>query len=101
MPNVKRVLEFCSAACAAGAAILWYLSARVKVPHEFPITVTSAHTMLEQVIGANVTSTGSSEQLDDLARAVIKQSRLSGWAAGFAAVSAAFQVTAWFVPEGF
>jgi hypothetical protein len=47
--------------------------------------------MAEQIIGAPVISEGSSEELDNLGRSLIKQSRLSASAAAMARCSAALQ----------
>jgi phosphate/sulfate permease len=92
---MKPYFEVLSVLCAGIAGVLWFLSARVKIPQKFPIQVTSTHTMVDQIIGAQVISTGSSPELDDLARAIAKQSRLSAWAAGFACAAAISQAIIW------
>jgi hypothetical protein len=88
---MKTSLNIGSAIFAAAAAVLWWLSSRVKAPAQFPIQVISKNTMAEQIIGAQVLSIGSSAELDDLGKAFIKQSRLSSWAAASAGVSAIVQ----------
>jgi hypothetical protein len=80
-----------SAAFAFVATVLWWFSATIKLPHSFPLRVLSSHSLAEQVIGSQVISEGSSKELDDLGRAIIKQSRLSDWAAGAASASAILQ----------
>ncbi|OBP70997.1 hypothetical protein CK217_20540 [Mesorhizobium loti] len=73
------------------AAFLWFLTSRVKTPSQFPITVTSTHSLLDQIIGAQVLSTGSSPELDQIGIALKKQSALNAWAALCAAFAAALQ----------
>ena|SRR5271166_2793479 len=91
-------LDIASAIFAFIAAVLWFLSARIKMPREFPILVTSSHFADSEIPSAGeVHSVGSSKQLDDLGRAVIKQSALSSYAAGYAAVAAVCQGLAIFV----
>jgi hypothetical protein len=92
--EMKAALNILSAIFAAIAAVLWWLSSRVKAPAEFPIQVISKNTLAEQIIGSEVLSTGSSAELDDLGKAFIKQSRLSSWAAVGAGVSALLQAAA-------
>jgi hypothetical protein len=85
------MLQLASAIFAIAAAVLWLVSATVKLPNNFPITVTSLHTMMDQLIGAQIVSSGSSSELDQLGQAMIRQSRWSAWAAGCAAVAAVCQ----------
>lgn len=87
-----NLLVLTSAAAALAAAIFWLLSARVRLPSTFPIVVTSVHTMHDQLIGAQVVSEGSSNELDNLGRALIHQSQLSAIAALLAAAAAALQL---------
>lgn len=75
--NLKMALSILSAIFAIVAAVLWWLSAIVKTPSKFPIVATY--------------NTTSCDELQTLANALIRQSRLSACAAIFAAISAAFQ----------
>jgi|SRR5450759_763477 hypothetical protein len=84
-------LNIASALFAVGAAVLWLLSAKVRLPNQFPITVISVHEMVDQIIGAQVISTGSSPEIDDLGRALIRQSKLSSAAAVCAGIAATCQ----------
>lgn len=94
---MKFYVEIAAALFAGGAAVLWFASAMVKIPKNFPITVVSTHTMAETIIGAEVVSAGSSPELDDLGMAVIKQSFISAGAAGSAGVAAVCQAAAIFL----
>lgn len=76
---------------AAIAAYFWLMTSFVKTPSSFPITVTSTHTMLDQVLGGRVVSTGSSPEINQIGEALIEQARLNAWAALFAAAAAALQ----------
>jgi hypothetical protein len=96
---MKWILQIVTAVFATLAAILWFLSACVKLPREFPINVLSTHSMAEQIIGAQVISVGSSEELDKLGKAIIKQSRLSAAGAFFAGLAAACQTAVLFLPD--
>ncbi|WP_345822412.1 hypothetical protein ABC766_12940 [Methylobacterium fujisawaense] len=93
-------LNVASALAAIAAAGLWWASARVEVPSQFPITVYSMHTSMNQIIGEQVVSTGSSPEIDNLARAMIRQSQLSAWAAVAAGIAAALQGVALLLPSG-
>jgi hypothetical protein len=84
-------LDIASAIFAFLAALLWFCSALIKLPHEFPITVVSSHFEDDIAPAGPVYSTGSSQQLDELGKAVIKQSNLSAYAAICAAVAASCQ----------
>ena len=88
------ILNVFSAIAAIIAAILWFWSAKIKIPSNFPITVMSVHSVGAQIIGEQIASSGSSEEIDDLARAMIKQSKLSGYAAIAAGIAASLQAAA-------
>lgn len=92
--RLGQILSWASAIAAGVAAILWFLSARVKIPSTFPIEVISVHTMAEQIIGAEVISAGSSPEIDQMAASLIWQSKLSGYAAIAAGLAAALQALA-------
>src|SRR5271165_3319158 len=83
--------DIASAIFALIAATLWLWSARIKIPRQFPIIVVSSHFADDIAPAGPVYSTGSSEQLDDLGMAVIRQSELSGYAALSAAAAAICQ----------
>src|SRR3954463_1120029 len=86
--EVNTLLQTASAVAACLAAWYWFKSTLVRTPSSFPITVVSVHSLREQVIGAQVISTGSSPELDQIGEALIKQSHLNGQAAVFAGVAA-------------
>jgi hypothetical protein len=82
-----------SALFALGAAVLWIASATVKTPTSFSMNVITtqigdAHVPSGEAVGQGF---GTSDELNDLGKALIKQSRLSSWAAGCAAVAAALR----------
>jgi hypothetical protein len=79
-------LQICSAIFAAGAAGLWYWASRVKTPEKI-ITI-EIHDGVDHVTG----------ELDQLAKALILQSKWNARAATCAALSAACQVAAAFMP---
>lgn len=83
--------EFGSAVAALAAALLWFRSAKVRLPSRFPMTVVAVHLTGEPIAGAEVLSTGSSAEIDQLGRAMIRQGRLSAQAAGAAGIAAALQ----------
>jgi hypothetical protein len=80
-----------SAMFAFGAAALWWMSATVPMSRYFPILVTSVYTRGEEVAGAEVISSGSSAELDELGIALIRQSRLSAGAALSAGIAVFLQ----------
>ena len=84
------LVQGASAIFAFLAAILWFLSARVPTPSNFIVT-TFGHT---DAFGTHVSGQGSSPQLTELGNALLRQSRLSAYAAFCAGVSALFQVVA-------
>src|SRR5258706_5585721 len=79
-------LQICSGALAAGAAALWYWASRIKTP----ATVQSI------IIDDAVPEIGV--ELSDLAKALVLQSNWNARAATCAALSAACQVGAAFMP---
>ena len=73
------------------AAGLWGWSAWIKLPRQFPIIVVSSHSESDIIPAGEVYSVGSSPQLDELGKAVIRQSELSRYAAVSAAITALCQ----------
>lgn len=74
---MKTLLEFMSESCAATAAILWFISARIRFRER------------------GVTRRGLASGLDDpkaLLRLVYEQSRWSAWAAIAAGIAAVFAI---------
>jgi hypothetical protein len=92
LTRLPGLLNIFSATGAAGAAIYWWRSARVELPNEFPLTVISMHHSDDEIRGAQILSSGSSEGIDNLGRAMISQSELSATAAMWACGAAGFQV---------
>lgn len=90
----QGVLNALSAIGASAAAIYWWRSAQVELPKQFPLTVLSMHHSGDNPDGAEILSSGSSPEIDDLGRAMISQSELSAKAALWACAAAAFQVGA-------
>ncbi|HEY1778978.1 MAG TPA: hypothetical protein VGG79_00810 [Roseiarcus sp.] len=87
-----------SALFAFIAAVLWTLSAKVDVPSKFPILIMTSHFAdPEMPAVGEVHSIGSSDQIDDLAKAVIKQSRFSAYAAISAGAAAFCQMIGFLV----
>jgi hypothetical protein len=89
--GIKFWFEIGSAAFALAAAALWLRSAMIKTPHQFPIAVQTANVPQHLVIGPTMTGYGESKELDDLGRAVIRQSWWSAAAAFNAAMAAILQ----------
>jgi hypothetical protein len=93
--TLVSVVQYASALAALVAAALWLMSAKVKIPKSFPIYVVKpdafAGQMLGGPLGAEYSGFGHSDELDSLAAALVRQSRLSAWAAGAAATSAVLQ----------
>jgi hypothetical protein len=83
-------LGIISAVFAFIAAILWFWSALIEIPSQFDVV--SSHFVDDIAPAGAVHSVGSSQQLNEFAEAVRKQSRLSACAATSAGISALFQV---------
>ena len=80
---------------ALAAAIVWFVSVRIKMPQSFSINVASTDTFEGQmspgyVIGRKYAA--HSPDLTELSKALPRQSKLSAWAAGCAIISALLQV---------
>lgn len=93
----SATLNGISALFAISAALLWFCSARVKIPTKFPITVTSDKTIGDTRIGGVVASSGSSKEINNMAKALIRQSNLSAAAAISAGIAAILQALAQYI----
>lgn len=98
--KISRTLTYCSIAFVAAAAVLWFLSARVKTPDGFAV-----HIVLPEMgpaggaVGGTYVGHAYSNDFQALASALRRQSVLSAWAASAAAVSVALQSAAsWVAP---
>jgi len=85
MKILLTFLDILSAISAVIAAIFWYRSTKVKTGGTFIVYVSPA-----QALGGPV-GVGHSPQLEELAAALTKQSKLSAIAAFFAAIAALAQ----------
>jgi hypothetical protein len=88
------ILNGVSALFALFASYFWLKSAKVKLSLTFPIEIYSEHIADDLVIGQSIVSSGSSSQIDDLGKAMIRQSKLSACAARCAAGAAVCQALA-------
>lgn len=87
-----RYLNIISALFALAAALLWLMSAWVKTPKTFSIYVVRPNRPISfGAMSGTYMGHAHSEDLTTLADALKRQSRLSAWAAGCAAFSAALQ----------
>lgn len=88
-------LDILSALAAVAAAILWLKSAKIKTPDNFSIFVARANGSMGQPLGDPLGATyvghAFSQDLQNLAHALIKQSKLSARAALCAGASAILQ----------
>ena len=88
-------LQYGSAGFAALAAILWFWSAAVGIPKTFAIHVLRPDSFEGKMRGSRwapeYTGVGHSDELDELAKALCWQSRLSAAAACAAGASALLQ----------
>lgn len=85
------ILEMSLAACAILAAMFWLISARVKTPQSFSIHVVKPETQPfggNAVMGGEYMGNAYSEDINNLAAALIKQSRWSSGGALFGSLSA-------------
>ena len=87
-----------SAAFALRAAFLWWRSSQVNSPNKFPIEIILMHTASDAPGGAEILSSGSSPELDNIGAALIEQSHLSASAAISASIAAALQALALATP---
>ena len=93
-----QTVQFISALSAVTAAVLWFLSARVRTPESFSIHVVRSDSFAGQMLGGPLGGEymghGYSPGLNELAQALRKQSRLSGCGAIAAGISALLQAIA-------
>jgi hypothetical protein len=82
--GVLQGVNYAAAAFAFAAAVLWFISALVKTPSSFDITVEISASGYDASAGG----TGYSVGLCNLAKALKCQSRWSGYAAACAGVAA-------------
>jgi len=82
MKILLTFLDILSAISAVIAAVFWYRSAKIKTGDNFIINVSMGH-----AFGGAPAGQGRSPQLEELAKALAKQSKLSAIAAGFAAAA--------------
>lgn len=93
---LTNTLDVLTAIAAIIAAFLWFKSAKIKTPHTFSIYVVKPQGLFGRPLGGNPiggTYMGNaySNDLQDLASALMKQSKFSAIAATFAGVSAILQ----------
>lgn len=89
------VIQYASAIFAAMAAILWFISALVKIPQDFPIYVEPSTPMREGYVGGTEDiGYGFSKELNELGQALRRQSSWSAAAAASAGMSAILQAVA-------
>ena len=90
-----KVLTVLSAVFAGAAAVLWWCSAKVRMPTQFRIGLerpdSSFFDPMGPPLGIGPVAWSSSEELQQLGNALRRQSRLSAAAAVCAGVSAACQ----------
>ncbi|MEW6438814.1 MAG: hypothetical protein AB1508_16775 [Pseudomonadota bacterium] len=91
---ISKYGEIGSALFAFVAAILWVLSATVKIPKTFSINVLTEHTEDAEFPGSQIIASGwgESAELTELGMKLGEQSRLSAFAAIAAAGAAILQV---------
>lgn len=93
MVDVGKYADLASALFALGAAVLWIASAKVKTPKSFSIDVITVHNGDAEIPSGEVVGGGfgTSPELNDLGNALVKQSKLSAFAASSAAIAAGLQ----------
>jgi hypothetical protein len=93
MIDIAKYADLASALFALGAAGLWIASAMVKTPKSFSVNVITVHAGDPEFPSAEVVGKGfgTSAEMNDLGKALVRQSRLSAFAAGSAAIAALLQ----------
>lgn len=86
--TLKQALTIACAVFAVAAAVLWFLSARVRIPKR-----------LGYVDLGRVTGEKEEDDIDRVLKGLQHQGRLSSWGATCAAVSAFCQALSLVVPE--
>ena len=96
--NIETVANWCSALFALVAEVLWYLSARVKMPRTFPARAMQPDEHVENPVdGPNdqhAAGTVRSDALVQLGESLREQSILSARAAACASIPAIAQAVA-------
>lgn len=100
-PQLPVILQALSALFAICAAILWFKSAVVQTPSTFRISVAKPSGAWGEPLGGNplgaeYIANGYSPDLQDLAKALVKQSRWNARGAVCAAIAALIQAAALF-----
>ena len=94
------LLNLVSAVLALAAGALWLLSAKVKLPSEFPIVIMTTHYADPEIPAVGeINGTGKSQQIDDLGKSMIQQSDWSRRAALCACGSAFCQAAMIFLSK--
>lgn len=96
-------LNILTAIFAFVAAILWFLSAKIKTPNSFSIHVVKPDEMPlgGNPMGGTYQGHAYSSDLIKLAESLSQQSKLSAWAAIFAGLSAIIQTISILLNKGF
>ena len=92
MGQLKNIMQIASIVLAGAAAVLWFASARVRTPATFPVM--STHTAAYPIAGEQIVFGGASVELEQLGKALRRQSRLGAWGAVTAGLSTLAQATA-------
>jgi len=93
MIDISKYADLASAAFALLAAALWLASAVVKTPASFSVNVITVGASDAEVPSSDVVAQGfgTSDELNALGKALIRQSKRSALAAGSAATAALLQ----------
>jgi len=93
--NISAILNCGSAVSAIIAAILWFMSAKIKTPNHFGIYVVKPDGVMGEPLGdplgGKYIGHAYSSDLELLGNNLIRQSKLSAWAAIAAGISAVTQ----------
>lgn len=92
--SLSTLLHSASILSALWGAYLWLKSSRVKTPDNFPIHTLSTTPFSAEIPPTEIVVIGTSEELDAIGHALIRQSSLSSRAAIFTAASVVIQVIA-------
>lgn len=91
---LENIIQWGSAILAVIAAVLWWISAKVKTPSSFPIAVIKPDNFnrpFGEPLGGTFMGHGHSPKLNELGENLRNQSKWSAKAAVFAAASALCQ----------
>ena len=92
--SLSTLLHGASIISALLGAYFWLWAARVKTPDSFPIHILSQTPFSSEIPPTQIVTIGSSEELDAIGRALIRQSALNSYAAIFTAAAVVIQVIA-------